>query len=320
MRRVLQRTQHRLLLAALTGFGAASGAGCRAREACLGAACSAACPRDSSPGGDGRCACDRGDVLVLGACVPPTVADGYCGQAAKVGADGRCAFPTCRGSEVADVDTGCTGVGAATRGGRSCAGGSLVLEGGRFACVPSDAACPPGSRAAQQAPKRGDGGASRPTSCEYSLACPAGSLPEGRGCRPIVSRARGFGEGTRTGGGASTVVDVGAWAALVLGYDGAQGSADLCRPLQAHPSLFDLNPGDSSTVAVRVVLSFPGQDMSGAYASVTVRAIDARVLQSVAAGLATRATAALIEPLRGLGGQASSSRVEVEVRCTISSL
>jgi hypothetical protein len=335
MRRVVQGSRRASVVAALACFGATGvGAACREREVCLGSACSAACPRNSSPGADGRCVCEAADVLVLGACVPPTAADAYCGPAAKVrSSDGRCAFPVCRESEVVDVDTGCSGVGALWRGGRACAAGLPIVEGGRFACVPGDAACPPGTHAVSPSPSvsatgQRPPGADRPkpagptegrertqtpTSCEYALACPAGSLPAEGGCRPIVSR----------GARSATVVDVGAWAALVLGFDGGRGSSDLCRRLQAHPSALDLSPGESSTVAIRVVLSFPGQDISAAYSTTTIRANGADGaggLPPAAADLAARATGALVELLRGLGGQASSSRVEVEVRCTIFSL
>src|ERR1019366_3415465 len=108
-----------------------------------------ACPRDARPDASGRCACDPGDVPVLGACVPPPVADGYCGPPARATATGACVFPVCTGSDAVDVDAGCIPLGGLLHGGpRACgAAASLVIEDRRSVCIPADAACPRGTHA-----------------------------------------------------------------------------------------------------------------------------------------------------------------------------
>jgi len=116
-------------------------------------------------------------------------------------------------------------------------------------------------------------------------------------------------------------VDVGAWAALAFGVDGGSGSPYLCRPLAQRPAAFELAPGKTMTVRVRVALTVPDQDLTLVDAG--VRAIDAasgRPLPSAAQGVVRSAVASLVEPLRSLGGEASAAAVQVEVRCTIASL
>ena len=225
-----------------------------------------------------------------------------------------CAFPACGDGEVADVDAGCVDLAGVSRGGpKACSAGTLVVEGRRFACVPADAACPQGSRAAPARAPGGtldgtDGGASI---CEHRPSCPPGSLEAGGACRPVVLRsARG------------PVVDVGAWATLVLGADGGPGSPDLCRPLQTHPFEVGLAPGESLELALRIGLRVPDQDVAAVHARVAlqVAAPTSRPIAPGATALAERAVAALVEPLRGLGGQASASSVELELRCNVASL
>jgi hypothetical protein len=283
----------------------AAASGCHTRGPCVGVACGAACPRDASVDASGRCACDAGDVPVLGACVLPHVADAYCGRAARArgAAEGyACAFPVCSSGEVDDVDAGCIDLSSVSRGGaKSCARGALVVEAGRFICVPTDAACPPGSRATASG------------ICVHPPSCPPGSLEAGGACRPVV--LRGWRRGATV-----PVVDLGAWAALVLGTDGGPGAADLCRPLQVHPLEMGLAPGESVEIALRIALRVPDQDVAAAYSQVTATQVASHPLPPSASALAERAVAALLEPLRGLGGEASASTLGVEVRCVVQSL
>jgi hypothetical protein len=294
-------------LVALAWLTAAAGASCtRAggpEGACAGAACAGACPRDARVDASGRCACNAGDTLVLGACVPPPVADGYCGPAARATGDrGTCAFPQCASTQVVDVDTGCVSLASLAHGGPSdCGlGGAIVVAGRRAVCVSPDAACPPGTRASPGTP---GGGA-----CEHPPSCPAGSLASGGACRPVVMR----------GAGGRRAVDLGAWSALVLGVDGGPGTPDLCRPLQLHPADLGVAPGETLPVALRVALDAPGQDVAAVHARVEVRGGGVRALPPAATALADRSLRALVELLRGLGGQATTSSVGVEVRCLVS--
>jgi|SRR5579859_1210948 len=275
-----------------------------AEGACVGIACGGACPRDAHVDASGRCACNDGEALVLGACVPPPVADAYCGPAAQATGDrATCAFPACPSTRVIDVDTGCVALSALARGGPSdCGVGAIIVAGRRAVCVSPDAACPPGTRAAPPAP-----GAEGAGTCVHPASCPPGALASGGVCRPVVLR----------GPGGAPVVDLGAWSALVLGADGGQGTPDLCRPLQLHPADLGVAPGESLTVTLRIGLEAPGQDVSGVHARVDVRGGGTRALPPAASALAERSLRALVEPLRGLGGQASTSGVGVEVRCLV---
>jgi hypothetical protein len=275
----------------------------------------AACPRDARPDDHGRCACDAGDVLVLGACVPPPVADAYCGPVGKATASGACAFPVCAADEAVDVDAGCTPLLALLDGGpRSCGpGGSLVVEDRRRVCIPAGAACPRGSQA--------QGG-----TCTYAPGCPPGSLPDAGGCRAVVLR----------GAHGARLVDLGAWAALVLGVDGGPASSDLCRPLEAHPLALGRSPGDDVALRLHVTLSAPGSDVTRVSAEVRAQgpatsqadpvhavplpsSVPAFSTLSALSTLAERAVASLIEPLRGLGGETTAARVDVDVHCRLKS-
>jgi hypothetical protein len=273
------------------------GGGCAAPAARSPGALAPACPRDARPDASGRCACDAGDVPVLGACVPPPVADAYCGPAARATASGACVYPTCTAADAVDVDDGCVPVVGLLRGGPSAcgAGASLVVDERRAVCIPADAACPRGSRA--------DG-----LACAHPPACPPGTLPTAGSCRPVVLR----------GGGGSRLVDVSAWAALVLGVDGGAASPDLCLPLQARPLAWALAPGERLPAVLHVVLSAPDGDVTRIRADVrTTLSTPGRPLPAPAATLVERTVATLLEPLRGLGGETNAARVEVEVRCVL---
>ncbi|HEY8041403.1 MAG TPA: hypothetical protein VIF15_16470 [Polyangiaceae bacterium] len=286
--------------------------GCYARPACDGLApCSAlaACPRDAARDASGRCRCAPGTTLVLGACVAPSVGDAYCGPGAHIAPEG-CVFRECTADEALDVTAGCIPIASATqgRGGAACPPAAAPLvEDSRTACVPADAACPRGTQWLGAA-------------CARPHGCPAGTLATfgargangangangGRGCRPIVV------------GGDSSVVDLGSWALLALGADGALGSGELCRPLAQRPGAFGVARGESLPVRIRIGLVAPDQDVTRVEARVRARAESGRALPASAEALVERAVATLLEPLRGLGGQTSASSVEVEVRCLVS--
>jgi len=291
---------------------------CRTPPApCLGElGCEVACPRDSTVDASGRCACQSGDLPVLGACVPPAVADGYCGRAGRA-SPGGCEFIACGPDEAVDSDVGCVPIATLVHGGPSAcpAGAALVVASGATACVEPDVACPRGSQA-------------RASSCARAPRCPAGTLASSGGCRPLlVHRHAG-----------APVVDVGAWAAIVLGVDGGPGSPDLCRPLQRHPAALGVQRGESLTVELRITITVPDEDITrvlvlvdavaparqgtDAEADAQVRAHpDAgRPLPPGAAAVAEAAVGSLVETLRGLGGQALATRTSGTFRCTITSL
>lgn len=161
--------------------------------------------------------------------------------------------------------------------------------------------------------------------------CPAGSLASAGRCRPIlVPRYAGM-----------PVVDLGAWASIVLGIDGGPGSSDLCRPLEGAPATFGVERGQSLVVELRVAITVPDEDISRVRADVDVNAEvyagppkaepakpeptkadadTARPLPPAAGPAAAASVGSLLEALRGLGGQSIATRTEVAVQCTISNL
>jgi hypothetical protein len=115
-------------------------------------------------------------------------------------------------------------------------------------------------------------------------------------------------------------VDIGAWAAIVLGPDGGEGTSDLCRPLLIRPDVFGLTQGSSSALRLRIALAAPDQDLTRAFARVggEVRTETAsHALSAEAQALALASVSTLVEALRGLGGEASAAIVEVRVSCTV---
>jgi len=238
---------------------------------------------------------------VLGACVPPAVGDSYCGPAARLGADG-CVFRQCPADERLDAVTGACLQRAAVSPGAACAGPRKpIIEQGRVVCVEPDAACPRGTRSV------GDAGAG----CARPPSCPPGSLWSGADCRPVVQR------GAR---GDAPRVDVGGWAALVLGTDGGPGSPELCRSLALRPDVFGVVPAGVATVRAQVTLVVPDQDLTRVYARVQGDVLGdgaGHALSGDAEALLAHAVDTLVEPLRGLGGEASAAILELQVKCKV---
>ncbi|HEY6463343.1 MAG TPA: hypothetical protein VIY73_24420 [Polyangiaceae bacterium] len=317
---------------------------CRSAPPCAGGAGAtggargAACPRDATTDASGRCACLAGTVALLGACVPPAVADGYCMTHPTAARWEGCRAPACSDSEAVDLDEGCTALASLTHGGPShCEPGkaALVVDEHRAACVPPDDACPRGTRS------------SKAKECASPPSCPPGTLNDDASCRPIVTPGR-----------RGPVVDLGSWASRVLGRDGGDGSEELCRPIAARPVTFGLAPGQKVLLDLRVAVVVPAQDISRVSARVTVRRVAATpsstlsptpppaasttptpapaparallptpaptapgtALSPAAMTVLDRAVQSLVEPLRSLGGEASAGAAEVDVRCSVSSL
>jgi hypothetical protein len=234
-----------------------------------------------------------------------------------------CVFRACTGSDALDVASG-TCVPQAGVAIAAC-GPALapIVSDGRVACVAPDERCPRGTRL----------DADR---CVRPVQCPPGSLPDARSraptCRPVATL--GSSPGGESSAGENVTVDVGAWAALVLGADGGPGAAQLCRPLAQRPDAFGawralgLSKSGPSAVRLRISLTFPDQDVARVHASVEVKP-DAPPGSPEPAGplfssagqpaqaAADEAVATLLEPLRGLGGDSSAREVKVEVRCPL---
>jgi hypothetical protein len=184
----------------------------------------------------------------------------------------------------------------------SCsAPGVAVVESNEERCLPPDATCPRGAR------REG-------TSCARPRDCPAGTIPTKDGCRSVVSN-----DATR----GTSRVDVGAWAALVLGADGGSGSPELCRPLALHPVALGVPAGGTVRLELGVKLTIPDADVSRVHATVEVVGPTssnlAPRLGPQSTHLADEALAPLVEALRGLGGESSATELQVQVFCAVAS-
>jgi hypothetical protein len=74
-------------------------------------------------------------------------------------------------------------------------------------------------------------------------------------------------------------------------------------------------------VALRVALAFPDQDMTRAQVVASAEdAVRGGALASTADPVIRASVETLASALRGLGGEASASAVQVVVRCTVRSL
>jgi hypothetical protein len=306
-----------MALALALVLGAAGG--CVRARPCDGVACAATCPREAAPDGSGRCACADGDVLVLGACVPPPVAAAFCGPASATSGT-PCDFRACGPAEILDAVAGaCVPRGSLPHGGSiACeAPTTPILEDGRLGCVAPEVACPRGAtyRALDDAGAQTGAGA-----CMRPPACPAGTVSEGAACRPVVTR------GVNAG---LPRVDVGLWTTLAIGVDGGRGTPWLCRPLAQRPTLLGTSP-----IRISVTATFPDQDVSrlhvaveargtggvgGVGAGVTTGTADAtgRALAPAETAAVTSAVTTLFELLRGLGGEASAAAIAVDVTCAL---
>jgi hypothetical protein len=190
-------------------------------------------------------------------------------------------------------------------------GTTAVVENALVACVPLDATCPRGTF------RKAD-------VCVRPPRCPPGTLAtlaDAASCRPIVTLGAAQGHPS---------IDVGAWVALVLGPDGGLGTPELCRPLVHHLDALGAAPHAPFAVRIRIVLAAPDQDISRIHAEVYVardprdtagsKALpenggDGVALPRAAQDAARESVETLLEPLRGLGGDANAANVKAEVHC-----
>jgi hypothetical protein len=293
--------------AGLTILGLGSPACVHVRP-CDGISCAPACPRDSAPNAAGRCACSEGDVSLFGACVPPSVADAFCGPAAVVdspadGAGGGCVFRSCGSDDALDLSSGaCVARGPLPHAGSvACSEPALpIVEEGRPLCVSPAATCPRGTT-------RGTGA----KTCTRPPGCPPGALPDGSSCRAIVTT------GGLTGHAAGPRVDVGAWATLVLGVNGGPGSPALCQPLAQRPDILPAPAGGARTLHIALALLMPDEDVSRLHAELETRDTTGHDVAPAVQALVSASVSTLLELLRSLGGEASTAVVELEVSCAL---
>jgi hypothetical protein len=273
------------------------------------------CPHDAVVAG-GACRCDRGLFVLEGACVGPRELDAYCSPLAS--RSGTCEWATCAGSEPLDLATGRCAPARAAREIAAQArpipedlalgcheGRSLVVRTDYVACIPAAETCPRGTT--------WDAGAAR---CAPVPSCAPGEVRAERdgapaGCVRVLTRVA---EGP-------PVVDVGRWAGAMLGTDGGEGTARLCRPFAQALAGDDVGAGGARTLALSIQLLFPDNDVT--QLSADVRAVDAASGQAVPgdAGRTARAARSALEPLlvplRSLGGTSDAASLSMGVRCAV---
>jgi len=175
---------------------------------------------------------------------------------------------------------------------------SLVASGQALRCLPAAAMCPRGWRWSADEKR-----------CSRLRACAAGELadPARDRCTRIVSPA---------GGGDRDVVDVGAWIALAIGPYGGNGSSDFCGMLVRAPG----QPDRTATADLRIdiAIDFPANDIRAAHIRFRAAVAPAGpALSGLAERAVERAIRSLLEPLRALDADTSSSTVETSVACAV---
>lgn len=114
------------------------------------------------------------------------------------------------------------------------------------------------------------------------------------------------------------VVDVGRWLRAMLGTDGGEGTARVCRPLSQQVGELDVGPGGARTLSLTVELVFPDNDVTQLSGRVvTVDLASGQAVFGAGAQAVQRALDALLVPLRALGGASDAASATVKVHCTV---
>ena len=295
------------LLGAGTLVGCPGGTRCAQVGGPAGRCVALVCPTGATAR-DGACTCGEGSTVVLGACVGYDLADAFCGADARIQPGGACAPKECEAGRALDVASGLCLPASRTLAAMSpveaaepspeqrarCTFGTLVARGGQAMCLVGELSCGRG----QVLERASDGGTPGAMGgrCSAAKPCGAGELFDevSEQCVRIV-RA----------GGADHVVDVGAWARLVLGIDGGQGTRSFCAPVRAA-----LGAG-TAPVAFALRLAFPDNDVTQVSGRVVGQQAPTVVLDAAA-----RSLDQLLETLRHLGGMATAGAVSLNVSCS----
>lgn len=189
-----------------------------------------------------------------------------------------------RGVTVRDDETlGCSG------------GGRLRVAWGLPFCLPKDESCAPVEE------MRGEQCVVRPT-------CAPGYMLEPKTSRCLRLMVAGRDVPT---------FDVATWARSALGPDGGEGAHALCAMMTRDASGFDAPPSERWRVSIE--LTFPNNEITAAQLGVRVsgeRGDGVRAPPWLVAS-ATRASQAIVDGLRALGGSASAARIDLTVWCSV---
>ncbi len=263
-----------------------------------------ACPSGAHVDGNTKiCVCGEGAALVAGACVPFKTADAFCGHVASPQA-GACLRKHCGVGEALDVDHGFCLPESTTRIAlthaqhereeetkmhAACTVGAMMHHHGTLSCAVGPLSCGRGEAYVKAA----DAGAGDTGTCWPAPTCGAGELydaPRAR-CERVVRDGRNRIE-----------VDVGSWARVALGADGAEGSNAFCAPVRA----------TAAAGRFQIELSFRDNDITQA----SGRLVSRGGTMPQAGDAAQLSLEQLMEILRFLGGTASAASVSLEVVCT----
>ena len=237
-----------------------------------------------SAGPSGAC---RSDLrLLLGACVPPAIAEQACGAASIATLDGCAARPACGPGRARDLANGqCVPVREVR---------ALATSLGMLVDEDQTVECPDGGELATAYVDEGTPGprlGCLPPSRPRAVTCPASSLADRAGACVRVS------EGGR--------VDAVRWLQAAIGSEGGPGASPLCSALEQGAGALAVN----ATVEVRVELGleFPDNDVSQVIARVQGSGAAVRELEHV--------LAPFVEALRMLGGTANQASITAAVHC-----
>ncbi len=173
----------------------------------------------------------------------------------------------------------------------------LVVLGDSVTCLPLEDVC---ARGTDWDPSR--------ARCVPPPACAPGEVRGGEACVRVVTRKQ---DGV-------AVTDIGRWARAVLGTEGGEGTARLCRPLAQQAWDLDVGPGGARTLTLTVELVFPDNDLTQLSGKVTtVDGASGLAVLGDGGRAAQKAVDALLVPLRALGGASDAASAAVRVRCTV---
>jgi hypothetical protein len=169
----------------------------------------------------------------------------------------------------------------------SCLYGALVSRGNQLACDVGASACGSGERYVKAAPDAGQ--ADVAGKCEATPPCAVGEIfgETTKQCEKIV---RG------------KIVDVGTWARLAIGVDGAEGTAGFCSPVRA----------TQARGAFQIQISIPDNDVTQAVLKLTAKP----QTPPQSADAAVKSLERLAKMLRFYAGTASAAAVTLDVFCT----
>lgn len=269
-----------------------------------------ACPPSSTPTADGSCVCGGGASALFGGCVAPSQGKRYCGASSRF-EDGACVTRTCEADFQLDRASGiCLPTGTVRQLAThamgiplyedetiACADGeTLVLRDAQAYCLKAEDSCPRGTRFHEG-------------TCAPARACGAGEVADeaSERCVRVLTPFEG-----------SHVVDVGTWTRLALGADGGPGTNALCAALRDDARAFVSVNGSSTSVAIRVELRFPANDVTEVRATTTVTDVrTGATLLGTPGTLVERAVADEVEALRAMGGLARAAAVSVKLHCDL---